>query len=95
MDKEERPKVYEALAILSEECGEVVQAVGKIQRFGLDSAHPITKETNRAELEKELGHIMSAVNRLCEMNVVSSVAIGKSAVKKDDSVKPFLIHCDK
>ena len=48
----------ERLAILSEECGEVIQVVGKILRHGYESSSPVVhdlgQESNRVILQKEL-----------------------------------------
>jgi len=54
------PGQAERLAILAEECGEVVQIIGKILRHGLESYHPDGGPSNRLLLEKELGDIMTA-----------------------------------
>lgn len=53
------PAEAERLAILSEECGEIVQVIGKILRHGYDSCHPSDpkKIINRRLLEKEIGDL--------------------------------------
>lgn len=43
----------ERLAMLAEEAGEIVQAVGKVLRHGYDSRHPDGGPDNRASLERE------------------------------------------
>ena len=50
------PAEAERLAMLAEECGEVIQVIGKIMRHGYDSYHPAdpTTTTNRALLGREL-----------------------------------------
>ena len=49
------PAEAERLAMLAEECGEVIQIVGKILRHGYDSYHPVNpRVTNRDLLAKEL-----------------------------------------
>lgn len=54
----------ERLAKLSEECGEVIQVIGKIQRHGYASTHPNDPNgaNNRALLEKELGDVIGWVD---------------------------------
>jgi hypothetical protein len=48
----------ERLAMLAEECAEVIQVVGKILRHGYDSYHPDDPSvTNRELLAKELQDI--------------------------------------
>lgn len=59
----------ERLAILAEECGEVVQAIGKILRHGYASCHPDQNNSdrdNRADLEKECGDVRCAISALCD-----------------------------
>lgn len=52
----------ERLAILSEECGEVIQVIGKIMRHGYNSWHPNSpNETNRDLLQKELEDLASVI----------------------------------
>jgi len=58
------PAEAERLAMLAEECGEVIQVIGKILRHGYDSYHPDTPAiTNLSLLENELADVM-AVQRL-------------------------------
>lgn len=56
------PEQTEALAILAEECAEVVQVVGKILRHGLRSCHPDGGPDNRALLESECGDLLAALS---------------------------------
>ena len=53
----------ERLALLSEEMGEAVQAVGKILRHGYASVHPDAPEVgnNRVRLVHELGDVLAAI----------------------------------
>ncbi len=60
------PKTIEAkLGYLVEECGEVLAAVGKTQRWGLASVDPTSKddepETNRAWVMRELQDLKNAI----------------------------------
>jgi NTP pyrophosphatase (non-canonical NTP hydrolase) len=63
-----RPGVKQAMARFVEECGEVLAAVGKTQRFGLDSVNPLLpreqQETNRKWVQRELKDLRDALNRL-------------------------------
>jgi phosphoribosyl-ATP pyrophosphohydrolase len=47
-----------------EESAEVILAVSKIHRFGLDNEHPDTKESNRAALKREMRDLKFAITRL-------------------------------
>ena len=54
------PAEAERLAMLAEECGEVIQVVGKILRHGYDSHHPDNpKVTNRQLLGRELTDLLA------------------------------------
>lgn len=55
------PEQDEALALIAEECAEVIQAVSKIQRHGLSSEHPVSGEVNSDTLQKEVGDLMAAL----------------------------------
>ncbi len=61
----------EVMNILQEECAEVIQAVSKIMRFGINSCKPGKPRTNREHLEDELGDMLAMIDLLQEMNVVS------------------------
>ena len=59
------PAEAERLAMLSEECGEVVQIVGKILRHGYESHHPDSPDlSNRDLLAKELADVHSVTDRM-------------------------------
>ncbi len=57
----------ERLAMLAEECGEVIQMVGKILRHGYDSYHPndSQKISNRELLIRELQDIEGVIYGMC------------------------------
>lgn len=55
------PAEAERLALLAEECGEVVQIIGKILRHGYESTHPEGGPTNREALAREVGDIFAVV----------------------------------
>jgi hypothetical protein len=62
------PGEMERLAILSEECGEVVRAVGKILRYGFESTSPYSTagRSNRMALEREIGSVRAIVNLMAD-----------------------------
>ena len=65
------PKLKEVMDILQEEAAEVIQAVSKISRFGIDNFKPGKPKTNREHLEEELGDMLAMIDILLEKNVVS------------------------
>ena len=64
-------KLKEVMDILQEECAEVIQAVSKVSRFGIDNYKPGKPKTNREHLEEELGDLLAMVDIMKEMNIVS------------------------
>jgi NTP pyrophosphatase (non-canonical NTP hydrolase) len=47
-----------------EECAEVIQAISKIFRFGLQQTYPNTGETNKEHLEEEIGQLLFILEEL-------------------------------
>lgn len=88
------PKQAEALAILSEECGEVIQAIGKILRHGYEDYSPFdeTKTSNRINLEREIGDVIFATKLLDNDKQISLLDCNLEAKSKEDRVKPYLHH---
>lgn len=80
----------ERLALLAEECGEVVQAVSKILRFGLDSTH--NQRSNRTRLETELGDLQVAIDLLAQSQDIDLAAIQDHAVDKFSRIGQHLVH---
>lgn len=86
------PKETEALALLAEECAEVVQIVGKILRHGLDSWHPDTGQGNRALLAKEIGDVRAAMIIAFDEGVADRVLANDAMVNKLKRVGMYLHH---
>ncbi len=86
------PAETERLACLAEECGEVIQVIGKILRHGYADCNPNnpTHTDNRKDLEKELGDLIYWVNDMCNKGDVSRDGIDKNAVLKSVRVKQWL-----
>ena len=82
-------KINEVMNILSEECAEVIQAVSKINRFGMDNYKPGKPKTTRQHLEEELGDLMAMIDILQEMDVVSYTNIEKAAEAKHEKLKKW------
>lgn len=84
----------ERLAILVEECGEAIQAACKILRHGYESTNPLNlaAETNRAALERELGHVGHAVRRMEKEGDVNPLALCASAASKAKGILLYLHH---
>jgi len=85
----------ERLAILSEELGEGQQAIGKIIRHGYESYNPDSPKpgwSNRHDLEKELGEILTAIEFMVSADDVSEMAIHNHGLEKRRKIKPYLHH---
>jgi NTP pyrophosphatase (non-canonical NTP hydrolase) len=72
----------EIMAITQEECAEVIQALSKVMRFGLNTSH--NGRTNRAHLEEEVGDLMCMFQLMDEYDMVdwSKVSLAASAKRK-------------
>jgi NTP pyrophosphatase (non-canonical NTP hydrolase) len=75
--------------ILSEECAEVIQAISKCHRFGLDNFKPGKPKTNREHLEEELGDLMAMVDILLEMGAISRPSLEMAKIGKIEKLKKW------
>lgn len=82
----------EALAWLSEECGEVVRIIGKIIRHGYESYDPTKgySPTNRHLLAEELGHVELAKTLLVKSGELTQNDIDNALVVKAEKVNKYL-----
>ena len=79
----------EVMDIAQEECAEVIQAISKIRRFGIDNAKPGTEYTNRAHLEEELGDMLAMIDILMINNVVSWANLHRAKRAKIEKPKKW------
>jgi NTP pyrophosphatase (non-canonical NTP hydrolase) len=79
----------EVMDILQEECAEVVQAVSKLRRFGIDNATPGTEYSNREHLEEELGDLLAMIDILQINNMVSWGNLHKAKRAKIEKLKKW------
>jgi NTP pyrophosphatase (non-canonical NTP hydrolase) len=82
-------KSKEVMDILQEECAEVIQAVSKISRFGIDNYKPGKPKTNREHLEEELGDLQAMIDILKEMGVVSHNNVETAKQAKIEKLKKW------
>ena len=86
------PAEAERLALLAEECGEVVQMVGKILRHGFDSYHPDRHdESNRVLLAREIAHVQVAADMLFDADL-SQAEFKVARDNKRERVRKYLHH---
>jgi len=79
----------EVMNILSEECAEVIQAVSKCHRFGLDNLKPGKPKTNCEHLEEELGDLLAMIDILLDMQVISSTSLESAKIAKIEKLKKW------
>ena len=86
------PAEAERLALLVEECGEVIQAVTKILRHGYESCHPVSGVNNRAALERELGDLLFVIGGVVGEGDVARANVDAALKDKADRIAPYLHH---
>lgn len=77
----------EVMSILQEECAEVIQAVSKIFRFGIDMEYD--GRTNRGRLTEELGDLVAMVRLLLDKGVINMEELEVAADNKIEKLKKW------
>lgn len=83
----------EALAVLTEEMGESLRIVGKIERHGFDSEYRENGMSNTELLEYEIGHVLAAIDILVERGLIDRARLVESRGRKLVKVQGWL-HSD-
>lgn len=86
------PAEAERLALLAEECGEVIQAIGKVLRHGFEGMPPDGGPTNRQALERECGDAYHAIWRLIGAGDIDGNGMSQRADDKAKSIVRYLHH---
>ena len=79
----------EVMLIAQEECAEVIQAISKVFRFGMDDIHPTTNKSNRDSLEEEVGDLLCMIELLQEHGIVNSTSVLNANVRKRNKLKKW------
>ena len=79
----------EIMDILQEECAEVIVAVSKISRFGIDNYKPGKPLTNRQHLAEELGDLQAMIDLCVEHGVVSLKDLDIAKNAKHEKLKTW------
>ena len=79
----------EVMNILSEECAEVIQAISKCHRFGLDNYKPGKPKTNREHLEEEIGDLLAMIDILVDMQVINTESLEIAKIAKIEKLKQW------
>lgn len=91
------PAEAERLALLAEECGEVIQQIGKTLRHGYASSHPDFPAdkggpTNRYNLMREVGDVLVAIEMMVDARDFDQVDIDDRMRVKRHKVQDYLHH---
>jgi NTP pyrophosphatase (non-canonical NTP hydrolase) len=82
-------KENEICLITMEECSEVIQAISKVQRFGIDGVHPVSNVTNRGHLEEEIGDLMAMIDMLKQVYGLDNANVLKASLNKLEKLKKW------
>lgn len=83
------------LQLLSEECAEVIQAVSKIRRFGLEGSYTkylgVKTKNGREQLSSELGDLDAIIFLLLEAGDLglNPVELDRESIKKIKTLKTY------
>lgn len=84
-------KTEHLLACLAEEAGEIVQAVGKAQRFGLYGYHPeLMAAENVRQLCVEIGDLLGVVDMVRHWPGWDNTLLEKARREKPDKVRRYM-----
>lgn len=82
-------RLQEIMNITSEECAEVIQAISKCHRFGLNNCKPGELLTNSQHLEAELGDLLAMVDLLKLEGVISDEGLSSAKHAKTNKLKQW------
>ena len=82
-------KQREVMLIAQEECAEVIQAISKVFRFGMDDVHPTTNKSNKDSLEEEVGDLLCMIELMQEYGIVNSINVLNANVRKRNKLKKW------
>ena len=82
-------KTKEILDITQEECAEVIVAISKISRFGIDHYKPGKPLTNRQHLAEELGDLQAMIDLCINHNLVDEKEVLMAADNKIAKLKKW------
>jgi len=81
-------RVNEILDLLQEECGEVIVAISKIRRFGIDNAYK-DGGSQREHLIQELGDVTLLIDLLKTHHVFSEIDLHEARLRKADKLRKW------
>jgi NTP pyrophosphatase (non-canonical NTP hydrolase) len=78
-------KETEIILIAQEECAEVIQAISKVNRFGIDDIH--NGKSNRDHLEEEIGDLMCMFELMLENGIIQKQSVDNAKERKIAKLK--------
>lgn len=75
----------EVLLITQEECAEVVQAISKVFRFGLEDSY--NGFTNKERLEEEVGDLLCMIDLMMKEQIISDQKVYAAKAAKLEKLK--------
>lgn len=82
--------IDECLITLGEECAEVIQAVSKIQRFGISNYHPSTPDvSNKEHLQREIADVLCMIDLLREEGFIDEHLVQNAKLQKRIKFKQY------
>ena len=81
-------KEREILGITQEECAEVIQAISKCVRFGIDNSHK-SGTTQRENLSMEIGDLICMIGLLVESGLIKEEDINHARAEKIEKLKTY------
>lgn len=82
-------KENEIMDILQEECAEVIQAVSKIRRFGINEIHLKLGKSNKENLTEEVGDLLCMIDLLIQSGIVDDNAVYVARAAKEEKLKKW------
>lgn len=77
----------EVMLIALEECAEVIQAISKVFRFGIDSVH--NGVSNKEHLEEEVGDLLCMIEMMMEQDILSRGVVAEAKFAKRAKLKKW------
>lgn len=77
----------EILRITQEECAEVIQAISKVFRFGMDEIY--NDQSNRQRLTSELGDLQCMIDLIKETKLVSTHELNEAVRSKRERLETW------
>lgn len=75
----------EIILIAQEECAEVIQAISKVNRFGIDGIH--NGKSNRDHLEEEIGDLICMFELMIEKGIIDKTCVETAKMRKIAKLK--------